>query len=219
MNDCFITISVLSTILTIDVWEQMKNFVQKRSKGNFMKTNTVKKIIYDYLKEKIFQEFPENFELMEDSRDEIFWGRLKDQSPDKIYITLIDKKIAKINKRFEEYKSDGKYYRKRSKQLLVTFGVYALSTEDFFTIADVLTVEIIEFIERLFTESRETFNKFAEQGIVINELEVSDIRDFSKLSGQTQEFRKEFDLPFEYEDIEEFTPETGKELEIHIDNF
>ena len=182
-----------------------------------MKTNTVKKIIYDYLKEKIFKEFPENFELMADCRDEIFWGRLKDQSPDKIYITLIDKKISKINKRFDEYKSNGKYYRKRSKQLLVTFGVYALATEDFFSIADKLTVEIIEFIESLFTESQETFNMFSEYGIVINELAVSDIRDLSKLAGQTQEFRKEFDLPFEYEEIEEFTPEAGKDLEINID--
>ena len=34
-------------------------------KEKFMKTNEVKKIIYEHLKEKIFEAFPEHFELME----------------------------------------------------------------------------------------------------------------------------------------------------------
>lgn len=215
MNEDFITTSGLSTILTTNVLEQMKNFVQK-DKDFFMKTNTVKKIIYDYLKDKIFENFPHHFQLMEYPKDEIFWGRLKNHCSDKVYITLIDKKISKLNKRYEEYLEDGKYYHKKSKQVLVTFGVYAQASEDFYHIADTLTVDIIEFIEILFTESQETFNKFAQKGIVINELQASDIRDFSKLNTHTQEFRKEIDIPFEYEDIQEFIPELGKDLEINI---
>ncbi len=213
MKEDITTISGLFTTSTTNVSEQMRIFAKKEK---FMKTNEVKKIIYEHLKEKIFEAFPEHFELMEYAKDEIFWGRLKNEASDKIYITLIDKKISKLNKRYEEYEQNGKYYYKKSKQVLVTFGVYANASEDFFHFADKLTVEIIEFIESLFTESQDTFNKLAEQGIVINELAASDIKDFSKLSTHTQQFRKEIDIPFEYEDIVEFTPELGKDLDINI---
>jgi len=182
-----------------------------------MKTNETKQIIYDFLKEKIFENYPEHFELMEDSRSEIFWGRLKTQSYDKVYITLSDKKIAKINKRFEEFEQNGKYYYKKTKQLLVTFGVYVLSSEEFFPNSDSITVDIIEFIENLFTEQQSTFNYFASKGIIINELGVSDIRDTSHLSPKCQEFRKEIDIPFEYEEVSEFSKEFGKDLEINIE--
>ena len=215
MKEDITTITELSTISTTDALELTKIFAKK--KGISMNANNVKKIVYDYLKEKIFEKFPEHFELMEYPKDEIFWGRLKNESSDKIYITLIDKKISKLNKRFEEYKQDGKYYYKKSKQVLVTFGVYANASEDFFHLADYLTVDIIEFIESLFTESRDTFNFLAEKGIIINELAASDIKDFSKLNTHTQQFRKEIDIPFEYEDIKEYTPDFGKELDINIE--
>ena len=181
-----------------------------------MKTNEVKRIIYDFLKEKVFENYPRYFELMENSYDEIFWGKLKNGSSDKIYISLIDKNISKVAKRFEEYNENGKYYYQKRKRMLVTISVYITASEDFFSLADKLTVDLLEFIEALFTENIDTFNYFSQHNIVINELQVSDIRDKSSISAQTQEFRKEIDIPFEYEEIQEYTPELGCSLDIDI---
>ena len=181
-----------------------------------METNAVKRIIYDFLKEKVFQTFPKYFDLMENSRDEIFWGRLQNQSYDKIYVSLIDKKIKKIDRRYEEYRSGDIYYYKKRKQLLVTIAVYVVSNTEFTSVSDNLVVDLIEYIESLLTESQATFNYFASNGIVINELGVSEIKDMSSLKTKTQEFRKEFDIPFEYEDIREYEPELGCELSVDI---
>ena len=183
-----------------------------------METNTVKQIIYDFLKEKVFQTFPKYFDLMENSRDEIFWGRLQNQSYDKIYVSLIDKKITKIDRRYEEYRSGDIYYYKKRKQLLVTIAVYVVSNTEFTSVSDNLVVDLIEYIESLLTESQATFNYFASNGIVINELGVSEIKDMSSLNTKTQEFRKEFDIPFEYEDIREYEPEFGCELSVDINS-
>ena len=183
-----------------------------------MKTNEVKTIIYDFLQEKVFERFPEHFNLMESEKMEIFWGKLKTQEQDKVYISLTDKKISKINKRFDEYQMNGKYYRRKTKQLLVTFGVYVVASEEFSRQADCLTLEIAEFIETLLTDTQATFNHFASKNITINELGVSDIKDASHLSQKAQEFRKEIDIPFEYEDVEVLETEFGKDLEINIEN-
>ena len=183
-----------------------------------MKTNDVKKIIYDFTKENIYENYPGYFGLTENSSQEIFWGKLKNESYDKVYITLSDKKISKTGKRFEEFATAEGYCYKKTKQILVSFGVYVLSSEDFYHIADKLTLEIIEFIENLFTEQQSTFNFFAEKGIVINEFATSDIKDTSQLSDKFQIFRKEIEIPFKYEETRTVPTDTGKNLEINIKN-
>ena len=181
-----------------------------------MGTNEVKKYIYDYLIDKLIENFPRYFQLMERVDYEIFWGQLSDLISDKIYVTIVDKRISKVGKRYEEYLKNGKYYRRRTKKMFVNFEVYVQASEDFYHKADFATVEVIEFIESLFTETQETFNFFLQKGIVIKELEASDIRDFSKINIKTQEFRKEIEIPFEYEEIFEYIPEFGNDLETDI---
>ena len=183
-----------------------------------MKTNDVKKIIYDFTKENIYRNYPQFFGLTENSTQEIFWGKLKNENYDKVYITLSDKKITKTNKRFEEFLTTEGYCYKKTKQILVSFGVYILSSEEFYHEADELTLEIVEFIENLFTEKQSTFNFFAEKGIAINELATSDIKDTSQLSDKFQIFRKEIEIPFKYEETQTVPTDIGKDLEISIKN-
>ena len=130
---------------------------------------------------------------------------------------LTDTNILRIYKRFEIFHKNGKDLTRKEMRLMVTFGVYTLFNDENLGEADELAMELIEFIQDLFTNTQSTFDILAAKGITINERMASDIRDLSTFSQTNQEFRKEIDIVFEFEDIQEFTPEPGKELDIQIE--
>lgn len=184
-----------------------------------MKISHAKKIIYNFFKNKISMDYPQYFKLTNNSTAKIFWDRVKQKKPSKPYIMLTDTDISKIYKRFETFVKNGRQYVRKEMRLLVTFGVYTLKNSDNLSDADTLSTELIEYIQDLFTETQTTFDLLQAQGITINELESSEIRDLSQFLQTNQEFRKEIDIAFEYEDITEYTPEPAKGLEVDINDF
>ena len=129
---------------------------------------------------------------------------------------LTDANISKIYRRFETFVQNGKQYVRKEMRLLVTFGVYTLKNSNNLSDADALCSEIIEYIQDLFTETQTTFDILSSQGITVNELESSEIRDLSQFSHTNQEFRKEIDIAFEYDDITTYTPELAEGLKVDI---
>ena len=107
---------------------------------------------------------------------------------------------------------------RKEMRLLVTFGVYTLNSDGSLVEADNLATELVEYIQDLFTETQSTFDTLSAQGITVNELVSSDIRDLSQFSQTNQEFRKEIDIAFEYDDIQTYTPELGQDLDMEISN-
>ena len=100
----------------------------------------------------------------------------------------------------------------------MTFGVYTPNSDGSLDEANNLATELVEYIQDLFTETQSTFDTLSAQGITVNELECSDIRDLSQFSQTNQEFRKEIDIAFEYDDIQTYTPELCQDLDMEISN-
>lgn len=181
-----------------------------------MKINEAKKLIYNFFKLQVNKAYPDLFPLTDNATNKIFWDRVKNVKPPKPYIVLNDTSINKLYKRYEHFVLDGKEYIRKEYRIIVTFGVYTLINNDNLAEADTLAIELIEFIQNLFTETQETFETLYNSGLTINELESSDIRDLSSFSSTNQEFRKEIDIAFEFDDIQEFVPDLGKSLDISI---
>ena len=181
-----------------------------------MQIQQAKTIIYNFLKNKIAVDYPKYFRLTNNACSKLFWDRVKQEKPTKPYIMLSDANISKIYRRFETFVQDGRQYIRKEMRLLVTFGVYTLKNSDNLSDADALCTELIEYIQNLFTETQSTFDTLYAQGITVNELESSEIRDLSQFSQTNQEFRKEIDIAFEYDDITTYTPELAKGLEVDI---
>jgi len=182
-----------------------------------MKINDVKPIIYNFFKTQLNTEYPLVFPLDKNNAcANIFWDRVKQTRPQRPYIMLTDNEPQKIYRRFERFFKDGKYYTRKEMRLHVTFGVYTTATDGNLVAADNQANELIEFIQNLFTEKENTFFALHNQGIVINELESSNIRDLSGFTQTNQEFRKEIDIAFEFEDITVESGELAKGLKINI---
>ena len=181
-----------------------------------MKISQAKKIIYNFFKSSISKAFPQYFNLTNNACSKLFWDRIKQQKPAKPYVMLTDANISKIYRRFETFVQNGKQYVRKEMRLLVTFGVYTLKNSNNLSDADALCSEIIEYIQDLFTETQTTFDILSSQGITVNELESSEIRDLSQFSHTNQEFRKEIDIAFEYDDITTYTPELAEGLKVDI---
>ena len=181
-----------------------------------MKIQEAKKIIYNFLKDNITRDYPEYFQLSDNATAKLFWDRVKQTKPERPYVMLSDSGISKIYKRFESYIQNGKEYVRKEMRLFVTFGVYTLQNSDNLSDADTLCTELVEYIQNLFTQTRSTFDTLSAQGITVNELESSDIRDLSQFSQTNQEFRKEIDIAFEYNDITGYTSEPAEGLEVDI---
>ena len=181
-----------------------------------MQISQAKKIIYNFFKSSISKAFPQYFKLTNNACSKLFWDRIKQQKPAKPYVMLTDANISKIYRRFETFVQNGKQYVRKEMRLLVTFGVYTLKNSNNLSDADALCSEIIEYIQDLFTETQTTFDILSSQGITVNELESSEIRDLSQFSHTNQEFRKEIDIAFEYDDITTYTPELAEGLKVDI---
>ena len=182
-----------------------------------MKINEVKKKIYNFFKAEINAKYPEIFVLdTNNACNNVFWDRVKQTRPQLPFIMLTDGEPQKIYRRYEWYYENYKYKVRKEMRLPVTFGVYTVATSGNLVAADNQATEIIEFIQDLFTEKESTFIALHNQGITINELESSNIRDLSAYQQTNQEFRKEVDIAFEYVDIETEQAEPGKALNVHI---
>lgn len=176
-----------------------------------MKINEAKQIIYTFFKTRIEQAYPE-------IQVPVFWRYIKQSEPQKPYIMLSETSVSKLYKRFETFHKNGQDFVRKEMRLLVTFGVYTLNSDGSLVEADNLATELVEYIQDLFTETQSTFDTLSAQGITVNELVSSDIRDLSQFSQTNQEFRKEIDIAFEYDDIQTYTPELGQDLDMEISN-
>lgn len=176
-----------------------------------MKTQEVKETISNFLTETLVEKFPEFF-----TKDKVFWERTVEKVPEFPYIMLSQKSISKLNKRYENYKKDTRYLKKTQKKITINFGVY--TSTDGLTLfeSEKLAQELIDFIEELFTNDALTFNSLCTAGITVEELEVSDIKDLSDFTKTANLFRKEIDIPFKYEHVQEVPTEAGKALIINI---
>ena len=182
-----------------------------------MKINEAKPIIYNFFKNKISDAYSDLFPLdSNNATGKIFWDRVKQTRPQKPYIMLSDLAPQKIYKRYEEFEKNGNVYVRKEMRMPVTFGVYTIATNGNLAASDNQATDLIEYIQDLFTETNETFISLSNQGITINELESSEIRDLSAYSQTNQEFRKEIDIVFEFQDVAEKETELGQALNVQI---
>lgn len=181
-----------------------------------MKITEAKKVIYNFFKQNIAKDYPQYFRDENNALANVFWSRVKQEEPDKPYIMLAEKAVSRIYKRFEIFEKDGLQYTRKEMRLVVTFGVYTAGSSGSLAGADELATDLSEYIQNLFTQTQSTFDTLGAQGITVNELESSDIRDLSQFSQTNQEFRKEIDIAFEYDDITGYTPEPAEGLEVDI---
>lgn len=172
-----------------------------------MKTYDFKTTLFEYFNQKATTQFP----ILE---NKIFRERLKINQPDFPYIIMKSGERTRINKRFECYRTDNAENIRVQYRLPITFGVHDLRKIP--SDAEQFSDELIDYIEQFFINNRTTHVDLEGQGIVINELLCSGVRDISANATTTQEFIKEIDIVFEFEDIQTITPELGRELETDI---
>ena len=85
---------------------------------------------------------------------------------------------------------------------MVTFGVYSQSTEGDFATPEIQATDIIEYIEDLFN-SPKTFATLSNNGIIVDEKQVSNIRDLSSFEETNYIYRYEIDITFKFDIIKE----------------
>ena len=179
--------------------------------------NEVKNAIYKYFVGAMAVKYPAIFPLDDEGFSEkIYWKKSRDEQPQKPFIILNDISKSKINKAFETYKIKNKTYQRENWRLIVTFSVYNQGNEGDFAQADLNAEEYIEYIELLFN-SPETFEALQKNDIIVNEKEVSDIRDLSSFEQTNYSYRYEIDIVFDFDKIVE--PQTygiGKAVDIDI---
>ena len=158
--------------------------------------NDVKDKIYEFFKAEMAYNFPDVFPLDETGFSEkIYWEKTRDTSPSKPYIVLKTIMRSKINKAHEVYKIDGKPYQRENWRMVVTFSVYNNTVDGERTASD-----YIEFIELLFNKQT-TFEALQKNDIIVNEKEISDIRDLSDYGETNYNYRYEIDVTFEFDKI------------------
>ena len=172
-----------------------------------MKTYQFKNEIFEYFNTKMTAEFPT-------LDGHIFRERLRSIQPEYPFVVLKSNERTRINKRFERYNSGKKTCIKAQYRLPVTFSVYMLSQNS--SEAEEFSDNVIDYIEYLFTDCEDTHYTLAEKGIAVNELLNSGVRDLSSFAQTAQEFRKDIDIVFEFEDIQEYSYELGKTVDIDI---
>ena len=85
---------------------------------------------------------------------------------------------------------------------MVTFSVYSQGTEGDFASPERQATDIIEHIEDLFN-SPETFATLSTNGIIVDEKQVSNIRDLSSFEETNYNYRYEIDITFKFDIIRE----------------
>lgn len=172
-----------------------------------MKTFEFKNTLFDYFNNKIVEHFPE-------LEGKIFRERLKIDKPQYPYICLKTGTKTRTNRRFENFYSEGKEYIRVQYSLPITFSVHDIKVNPIE--AEAYTDEVIDYIELFFIANQTTHIDLNQKGIIINETMGSGVNDTSSFSNTAQEFIKETEIVFEFENIIETVPEKGKELDINI---
>jgi hypothetical protein len=167
--------------------------------------NDVKDNIYSFFKAEMAVAFPALFPLDEDGFSEkIYWKKIRDIEPIKPYIILDDVIKGKLNKACETYRREGdrKLVKRENWMMMVTFGVYSQGTQDDLATPERQATDIIERIEDLFN-SPETFDFLSNNGIIVDEKQVSNIRDLSSFEETNYNYRYEIDITFKFDIIKE----------------
>lgn len=165
--------------------------------------NKIKDKIYSYFKSQMYLNYPDLFPLDEMGfSNKIFWKKYKDTEPTKPYILLDDVIKGKINKTHETYRENNKLVKRENWMMVITFGVYSQGTEGDLATPERQASEIIEHIQDLFNSS-ETFETLLNNGIIVDEKQVSNIRDLSSFEETNYIFRYEIDVTFNFDIIKE----------------
>ena len=173
-----------------------------------MKIYQFKTILFDYFNEKICQKFPQ-------LEGKIYRENLLLRQPSYPFVTMHQPKRSRLDKRFDAYCFDDKFYIKCKYQTTVLFSVHSLCSDK--NLAEKFSDELIDFIEELFLLNPTTHIDLNQKEIVINELLSSDVTDESKVINSNHEFVKSVSIVFEYEDVKEISSELGADLQINIE--
>ena len=167
--------------------------------------NTVKDNIYSFFKTEMAAAFPNVFPLDQGGFSEkIYWKKTRDEAPQKPYIVLNDVIKGKLNRACETYRraGDKKLIQRENWMMQVTFSVFNQGTENNLATPERDASDYIEYIESLFNRP-ETFETLSNNGIIVNEKQMSDIRDLSTFEESNYSFRYEIDVTFEFDIIKE----------------
>lgn len=163
--------------------------------------NNVKDNIYSFFKSAMVELYPAKFPVDDDGFSEkIFWKKSRDEEPQKPYIILDDVIKGKLNKSFEQFSKGGKTYKRENWGMTITFGVYTQGTEGDFFAEDRFALDYIETIEDLFN-SQSTFDALSANGIIVNEKQISGIRELSQFAQTNYSYRYEIDVRFEFDKV------------------
>ena len=173
-----------------------------------MKTYEFKNELFNYFNGKIVEQYPE-------LEGKIFRERLKIDKPSYPYVCLKSGIRTRLNNRFERFFSDGAEYIRVQYSLPITFSVHDIKAAP--KAAEEFSDEVIDYIEMFFTSNPSTHMDLGNNGIVINEQICSGVRDISSFSKTAQEFVKEIDIAFEFENLVQITSEAGLDLETNIE--
>ena len=180
--------------------------------------NKIKDDIYVFFKNQMSVKYPDVFGLDENGfSNKIYWRKYRNEEPLKPYIILDVASQGKLNKTHETYKKDGKLYKRENWVMVITFGVYTQSTEGDLATEDRKAIEYIEYIQDLFN-SQTTFDTLMKNAIIVDEKEVSNIRDLSSFEETNYSYRYEIDVTFKFDIIKE--PESyglGERVEVNIE--
>ena len=172
-----------------------------------MKTNEFKNILFEYFNAKICIEFPE-------LSGKVFRERLRINQPNYPFLVLKSGERSRINKRFEHFTKDEIEYTRVQYRMPVTFSIHDIRKNP--VDAEAFSDTVIDYVERFFADNDSTHTDLRQKNIVINELLISGVRDTSAFSKTAQEFVKEIDVVFEFEDVSCITSEKGKDISIDI---
>ena len=165
--------------------------------------NNIKDRIYSFFKAEMAVAFPDFFPLDDEGFSEkIYWKKIRDTEPTKPYIILDDVIKGKINKTHETYRENNKLVKRENWMMVITFGVYSQGTEGDLATPERQASEIIEHIQDLFNSS-ETFETLLNNGIIVDEKQVSNIRDLSSFEETNYTYRYEIDITFNFDIIKE----------------
>ena len=172
-----------------------------------MKTYEFKNTLFEYLNNRIIVDIPE-------LNGKIFRERLKINKPSTPFVVIKSGERTRVNKRYEKFIKNDIEYTRVQYRILLTFCVHSIKMSPIE--AEQFADNTIDYIERFFIDDASTHADLSGSGIVINELMASGVRDKSAFSETNQEFIRELDIVFEFEDITEIIPEPGLELKTNI---
>ena len=172
-----------------------------------MKTYEFKNTLFEYLNNRIIVDIPE-------LNGKVFRERLRVNAPQTPFVVIKSGERTRINKRYEHFLNNDIEYTRVQYRILLTFCVHSIKTSP--VEAEQFADNTIDYLEKFFIDDATTHADLSQSGIVVNELQCSGVRDTSTFSETNQEFIRELDIAFEFEDVTEVIPEPGLELHTNI---